>query len=374
MTNPTAEGRDYGFAVTMLDGKLVVKVNRYEVDELNARIEQLGTIGSRIHIMEGGRDENATSFLTWARGVAAGRFANQGITPTADQLYAAGADIIQLSPEFLRSTNVTGAVGVAGDRRSTGYEIEAIYNPKSNWRIKLNVAQMKSVDSNIGGEITDYLERRLPVWQSVRDDNGNRWWDANNAYALNQWLGSIRAPYLFEVANDGKSRSQVREWRWNALTNYSFTEGRLNGWSVGGALRWESKAAIGYLGRPPENGVILELDPDKPVYDSARLHMDFTLAYRFRLANDRIRVRTQLNVRDVFEDGRLHGHMLTIGQADRQAVGLRQSAFDQRHAVGDGDVRHVAIRDILEVHTDQAVGHWVLTPSTGWSMRQAGLR
>ena len=32
---------------------------------------------------------------------------------------------------------------------------------------------------------------------------------------------------------------------------------------------------------------------------------DLTLGYRFRLANDRIRVRTQLNVRDALEDGRL---------------------------------------------------------------------
>ena len=305
MDNPTAEGQDYGIGLSLLDDKLVLKVNRYEVKENQARIEQLGTVGSRIHILEGGRDENATSFLTWAKGVASSRFANEGVTPTPDQLYNAAAEIIQLSPEFLRSSNVTGAVGVGGDRVAKGWEIEAVYNPLPNWRIKFNAAQQETVDSNIGREITEYLERRLPVWQSVQDDNGNRWWDANNNFALTQYLGSIRAPYLFEVANDGKPRSQVREWRWNALTNYDFIEGPLTGWSVGGAVRWEDKAAIGFLGRPPEDGVILELDPNKPVWDKARYHVDLTLAYRFRLANDRIRVRTQLNVRDAFEGGRL---------------------------------------------------------------------
>jgi outer membrane receptor protein involved in Fe transport len=305
MGNPTAEGTDYGIALTLLDGKLVVKVNRYEVLEKQARLEQLGTIGSRTHILEGGRDEDPRSFLMWAQGVAAGRFANQGVTPTADQLYAAGAAIIGLTPEFLRSSAVTGAVGVAGDRKSTGWEIEAVYNPTSNWRMKINAVQMRSVDSNLAGDLTEYFQRRLPIWQSVTDDNGNRWWDANNGYALTQWLGSIRAPYLFEVANDGKSRSQIREWRLNALTNYDITEGRLKGWNVGGALRWEDKAAIGYLGRPPEGGQILELDPNKPVYDKARAYFDLSVGYRFKLANDRIRVRTQLNVRDIFEDGRL---------------------------------------------------------------------
>ncbi|HRP05232.1 MAG TPA: hypothetical protein PLV87_10000, partial [Opitutaceae bacterium] len=183
--------------------------------------------------------------------------------------------------------------------------LEAVYNPRPNWRIKFNAAQQKSVDSNIGGELEEYFERRLPVWMSAKDDQGNLWWNANSNYAMNQWLGSIRAPYLFEVANDGKSRAQIREWRWNALTNYDFTEGRLRNWSIGGAVRWEDKAAIGYLGRAPENGVILELDPDKPVFDKARTYVDFSIGYRFKLSNDRIRVRTQLNVRNAFENGRL---------------------------------------------------------------------
>ncbi len=306
MTNPTAEGQDFGFAVTALDGKLVVKVNRYEVKDINARLAQLGTVGSRTHILEGGRDENATSFLTWARGVAGGRFANQGITPTADQLYDAAAQIMQSDASFLKQTAVTGAVGVAADRESTGWEIEAIYNPLRNWRIKFNAAQMESIDSNIGGEITDYIARRLPVWTTVADDNGNRWWTANNNAAQDTFLSGIQAPYLFEIANAGKPRAQVREWRWNALTNYDFTQGRLAGWTIGGAVRWEDKAAIGFLGRAPDaNGMILELDPDKPVYDKSRLHLDLTLGYRFKLADDRVRVRTQLNVRDALEGGRL---------------------------------------------------------------------
>lgn len=306
MTNPTAEGQDYGVAVTLLDGKLVLKLNRYEVNEINARIEQLGTIGSRTHILEGGRDENATSFLVWARNLANRRFQAQGITATPDQLYQAAADIIQLPVAFLRSTAVTGAVGVAGEREAKGYEFEAIYNPTRNWRVKFNLAQQQTIDKSIGGEITEYLERRFPIWTTTVDDNGNRWWDANNGAARNTYEGGIRAPYLFEVANAGKPRAQVREWRANALTNYDFAEGRLAGFSVGGAVRWEDKAAIGFLGRPPEaDGVIRELDGDRPVYDKARFHFDLSLGYRFKLANDRIRVRTQLNVRDILEDGRL---------------------------------------------------------------------
>ena len=50
---------------------------------------------------------------------------------------------------------------------------------------------------------------------------------------------------------------------------------------------------------------ILELDPEKPVFDKSRFHVDFSVGYRFKLSRDRIRVRTQLNVRNAFEGGRL---------------------------------------------------------------------
>ncbi|MBE7539374.1 MAG: TonB-dependent receptor plug domain-containing protein [Opitutaceae bacterium] len=306
MPNPTSKGQDFGIGVSLLDGKLALRVNRYQVREIKARLSQLGTVGSRTHVLEGGRQQTPQSFLGWAIGVIRARYQQQGITASEDQIYdKAATELVKLDPAFLRQTDLTGAVGVAGDRESKGWEIEAVYNPLPNWRIKFNAAQQKSVDSNIGGDLEGYFERRLPVWMSAKDDQGNLWWTANNNYAMTQWLGSIRAPYLFEVANNGKSRAQVREWRWNALTNYDFTEGRLKNWSIGGAVRWEDKSAIGYLGRAPENGVILELDPEKPIFDKARYYFDFSVGYRFKLASDRIRIRTQLNVRNAFESGRL---------------------------------------------------------------------
>lgn len=306
LPNPTSKGKDYGFALTLLDGKLVVRVNRYDSTEINSRRSQIGTVGSRIHRLEGVREPYNESFYPWAENVARERFEAQGVTPTSDQLFNAAAEIMQLDPQFLKDTAVNGAVGVPADVTSRGYEIEVNYNPTPNWRMKLNVAQQEAIDSNIGNTVTDYLALRLPVWTSAVDDQGNRWWDANNGAARVRYLADILAPYSFEVANSGKPRSQVREWRANWLTNYDFTSGPLRNWSLGGAVRWESKGAIGFLGKPPgPDGVVLELDPNKPVWDKARSYFDFTVGYRFKLFNERIRGRVQLNVRDLFEDGRL---------------------------------------------------------------------
>jgi outer membrane receptor protein involved in Fe transport len=306
LPNPTSKGKDYGFALNLLDGKLVVRVNRYDSTEINSRRSQIGTVGSRIHRLEGVREPYDESFYPWAENVARERFEAQGVTPTSDQLFNAAAEIMQLDPQFLKDTAVNGAVGVPADVTSRGYEIEVNYNPTPNWRMKLNVAQQEAIDSNIGNTVTDYLASRLPVWTSAVDDQGNRWWDADNGAARVRYLSDILAPYSFEVANSGKPRSQVREWRANGLTNYDFTSGALRNWSVGGAVRWESKGAIGFLGKPPgPDGVVLELDPNQPVWDKARFYFDLSVGYRFKLFNERIRGRVQLNVRDLFEDGRL---------------------------------------------------------------------
>ena len=98
----------------------------------------------------------------------------------------------------------------------------------------------------------------------------------------------------------------MREWRWNALTNYTFSEGKLKGLGVGGAVRWQDQAAIGFLGAAPESdGIVRSLDANKPVYDRARFAVDLSASYGFRLFKDRVRAKVQLNVRDVLENGRL---------------------------------------------------------------------
>jgi hypothetical protein len=76
-------------------------------------------------------------------------------------------------------------------------------------------------------------------------------------------------------------------------------------------VRWEDKGSIGFYGAAPSQlpgsfqGVILELDPNKPIYDPARYYYDLSLGYRLRLFDDKVRASLQFNVRNVFEGGRL---------------------------------------------------------------------
>jgi hypothetical protein len=66
-------------------------------------------------------------------------------------------------------------------------------------------------------------------------------------------------------------------------------------------VRWVDRGSTS----GPFTGAILQLDKNKPVWDAARFYFDASAGYRFKFYNDRIRARVQLNLKDVFEKGRL---------------------------------------------------------------------
>ena len=74
--------------------------------------------------------------------------------------------------------------------------------------------------------------------------------------------------------------------------------------TLGGALRWEDKAAIGYYGVEQLPAVITALDPKRPIYDKARTYVDLFASYRLKLGN-KVNTTLQFNVRNVQENGRL---------------------------------------------------------------------
>ena len=49
------------------------------------------------------------------------------------------------------------------------------------------------------------------------------------------------------TALDNTVSNEQREWRYTAVTTYRFMEGRFRGFSIGGAGRWETSAATGYV-------------------------------------------------------------------------------------------------------------------------------
>ena len=327
--NSRGVGKDYGVSVSLLQGKLHLRLNRFQVTEFDSRGSEVGTIGNRTFRLEGRAEANGVrdteSLYPWALNLARGRFTAQGIdNPTQQQLRPAVAKIMGQSEAWLNLFLDSGAaqpqtVGTT-DVTSEGYEIEATYNPTRHWRIKFTGAEALAYDQAVSPEVYNYWQSRLPVWTTVRGDLvpgsgdglGARWWTTN--FAGNspeaQYNNALLSPYLVGVSNVGKPRTQVRKYRWATVTNYDFSAGRLKGLNVGGAVRWEDKASIGFGGKAPATsgnfaGAVLELDKDKPYWSKARYYFDLSAGYRFRLFGDKVRAKAQLNVRNVLEDGRL---------------------------------------------------------------------
>ena len=212
-------------------------------------------------------------------------------------------------PEGFLDTLVGKNIAETSDQVSKGLELELNFNPTRNWTLKMTGAQQQTIDSNISPRLQQFLDSRLPVWQGVKDDAGVSWWTSvigSGGAPVNFYTGNVAAPLKLAIANNGKPRSQVREWRFNALTNYTFTQGRLKNFGVGGAVRWEDQAAIGFRGAAPEaDGVVRSLDVTRPIFDKARAYFDLSSSYNLRFAHNAIRARVQLNVRNIFERGRL---------------------------------------------------------------------
>ncbi|HVS53456.1 MAG TPA: TonB-dependent receptor plug domain-containing protein [Opitutaceae bacterium] len=306
LPNPTGKGRDYGFTLSLLDGKLNLKLNHYDTSQKNSRNGTAATVASRVIRLDtsrGGGDP--FTFENWATNLANQRFAAKGIVPTAAQTSAAVAQIMQLPEGFLDSL-VGKSISETSDIDAKGLELEANYTLR-NWTVKVTAAQQISLDANISPSVQKYIDQRMPVWTTVKDDAGVNWWTYNNGGTpLAFYTGNVAAPLKLAIANQGKPRTQVREWRFNALTKYQFTEGRLKGFDIGGAVRWEDKASIGFLGAAPDlDGIVRSLDITKPVYDKARYYVDGSAGYTTRLFHDKIRTHFQFNVRNMFERGRL---------------------------------------------------------------------
>jgi hypothetical protein len=317
LPDPKGKTRDYGLQLILLNGRLSIRAQQYETVDDGRADSTINTYVARTLRMDYSSsitDPNLGGQLTTQL---------QTINPTwtADQVLAEVIRLSGIDPNFI-SGHYSKTHGDRGTATSRGKEIEIAFNPTNYWTLRSTITQARAFNAQLSGELQDYIAARMPTWTTIRNpvvanasnpaDPLNFWWTTpiNGTTPQSWYTGNVRAPVALAVATQGKQRAQTREWRFNVVTNYKLAGITQNRWlknlDIGGAVRWEDKACIGFYGAAPDaDGIVRNYDPDRPIWDKARYYIDLSAGYNIRLFNNKVRCRVQLNVRDIFEGGRL---------------------------------------------------------------------
>jgi outer membrane receptor for ferric coprogen and ferric-rhodotorulic acid len=337
LPNQTGEGRDMGLWLNLLDNKLAVRLNYYNNKQLNVRDGDANTVAQRVFRLDRTNDRHSL----YTRATAWWSMTNPGLTPAQieDKVFAQ-MGLTREQYYALDAHFAAGTLAATNDVTAKGFEIEINYNPTPNWTIAFNAEEKRSINNNVSSSVQEWIDYRMPVWTTIVDQNydpdaplyngdvNSTGWEADasnpghlwfihsygaagntNQTAAENLAVNVLAPYSILRAQEGKSRPQVRRYAFRLSTNYRFagvTENpTLKKMSVGGALRWEAKGSIGYYGVEEYPAVITALDPNRPIWDKSHAYLDVNLAYRTRMFNDKVQATFRLNIRNLFENGRL---------------------------------------------------------------------
>lgn len=324
--DPRGEGKDYGFSLAAFNGKLNIRVNQYTTRQLNSRNGTSSGIASTLVKLDIDDRAAARGFgltlraPTWIRN----SFLKRGITPTAAQIDARLAEIMQMSTEqrqMLERINAGGANGLSqiplaepSTLTARGREIEVNFNPTNNLTTKLNLTEQVTIDGRLAANIDAYIATRMGIWQNIIDEDTGRPWfttiyGTGGSSASSYFTGIVQPRIPIAKATENKSRPQIRKYRINLLQSVrlaALTDQRVvKRITVGGAARWEDRGAIGYYGIEKLPAMVTALDPNRPVWDRAHLYLDAFATYRTKIWSDKIGLTVQLNVRNLTENGRL---------------------------------------------------------------------
>jgi hypothetical protein len=322
--SPTNVTEEYGIGLEMMDGKVNVRVNRFKTVSQNRNVPNVpNAYGYTSTLINRYLAANALELIPAEYG-----YTYSGFETFEDVARAMFETIPQrladrIGPEFNFDPRIVGTgldtswepdsiVGKASvsDSVSRGTEIEIIWNPTRNWRFALNAAKAEAVIANAAAAELEYANIWRQNLETMFEGNllegernpgqaeGNTFWP--------QYVAQTLSDIQTANAKSGTAMPEIREWRVNALTRYSFADGILNGFSVGGAVRWQDEVGIGYPFITDENGNSVA-DIANPYWGPDQLSIDLNFSYRkkIRAFGQRIDWTVTLNLRNINADDEL---------------------------------------------------------------------
>ena len=358
--SPSGETQDYGFMVSALQNKVSFKVNWYKTSVTNATLSgELGNaylIGAgeawcNVHAQRINRDINGQGYDSWenfgtttsgkvlrwepanadrvdpSRGFNGdpnspdyNPYTQAAIDAQYNVMVASVQDFLAKAPsaDFKQAWGMTdwdagggswsmNSVAVTGDTVSEGVEFELTAQPVNGLQISINASKTDAKRVKIGKAYSDWIEQRYQDYQGPMGDM--RMWGGGNwamdvgsgGTLLDKFNNETYPAYKLALALNDSSVPELRPWRFNLVTNYGFQEGPLKGANVGMGYRWVDKNVTGFPLNSAEDGY----DVNNPYYGGSEDAFDLWAGYGFNIFSDKVKMRVQLNVRNLTGDDQL---------------------------------------------------------------------
>ncbi len=321
---PIGETKELGFSVGLLNDRLFFRANWFETMQQN--------------LVDSGVAESIdTITFQMPDSPSGGIYGLQ----TLAQLNAVG---FQMPPGVVEAFNITfsepNADGYVSYTRgnnasdiktalSKGFELETTYNITRNWRLTANVSKIEAVESNRGqnwGETVEWVKQNWfdkPAIRALRVGVGGQ------LDTIGGWEQRAVTSFLNVLEADGASNPNIRKWRANLVTNYTFAKNsRFEGFGVGGAARFQDRVFLGYAGKenPADPAGSLISDVTKPIMGPTQTDYDAWISYRRPVRWGMI-LKVQLNIRNIFAKDELIPF-----RAQQAALYEQYAAFDHYKA------------------------------------------
>jgi len=307
--SPSGTTTEYGVTIGFKDDMWALKINHFESNSLFSGISG-SFVGNSITEVTRALNNYKAAENTGLAFTALSNYsslAGAGYTSYA-QLYKAINDII---PSAMRSQydytygsngawNIPNGNAIQGltattDTVAKGWELELTANPLPNWRISLNATQVEAVNSNSATDLAAFQSEYVANMKNLKLDNQLEG-PASITTFIGRYTNEDLSPVILLQAKDGAANQELRKYRVNLVNSYDFREGRFKGFGVGGAVRWQSKVAIGYLTKLNSlNNQVPILD--KPINGKSELNGDIWFSYSRKLSA-KIKWKAQLNIRN----------------------------------------------------------------------------
>ena len=299
---------EYGFSLSALEGRFYARVNFYETNQdWEAISGVLPQIGNDITLVMENNTPEALAAAGW--NLYDGSVFDPG-TITAINVRPVDPSVPNNQTDWVADNIAGTATNYYQNTSSEGMEIEISYSPTSNWRVALNISEAESSVSNVmpiaGPELTRianevYLDSRFRNLFIVPDPTLLPDGTYENQDTLGSRADNLLGAIALRKANENGPLQEIRKWRWNLITNYTFKGDKwddtwLSGFAVGAAVRWQDEIAIGAALKEVDGSVVP--DYDNQYFGPTETNVDTWITYNTKVMNDK-NLQIQFRIRNL---------------------------------------------------------------------------